>query len=106
GVPLLLLALLVELEQLAGAVLVFPGELDFGLAVELPVGGFDRQFVDPRRRHATSLALDCGSSVRDALFIFSNITTLGSALSSPIPQTGTNPLQRLRNLSAHATGRP
>ena len=51
GVPLLLLALGIELQQPGAVLVIFPGEGDVGVAVELPLGLLDRQGVAVTRRH-------------------------------------------------------
>ena len=51
GVPLLLLALLVEVQQVGRTGIVFPVEGDLGGAIELPVRDLDRELIDLLRRH-------------------------------------------------------
>ncbi len=51
GVPLLLLALFVEIQQIGGTGVILPIEGDFGGAIELPVRDLDRQLVNLLRRH-------------------------------------------------------
>ncbi len=50
-VPLLLLALGIELQQGLARLVVFPGEAGLGIAVELPLGLFDREHITVGRRH-------------------------------------------------------
>jgi hypothetical protein len=54
-VPLLLLALGIEPEQVVAAVLVLPGERGGGLAVDLPLGLLDGQAVEVGARHVLLL---------------------------------------------------
>ena len=51
GVPLLLLALVIELQQCRTLIIVLPGKASLGLAVELPLRLLDRQGVAVHRRH-------------------------------------------------------
>ena len=68
GIPLLLLALFVEVEQVGRAVVVFPVELDVGGAVELPVGDLDRQGIDTLGAHdgPSRAGVRCRCQVDDA----------------------------------------
>jgi hypothetical protein len=56
GVPLLLLALLVELQQVGRAVIVLPVEQDLRLAVEVPLRDVDRQLIEGLRGHGRSVS--------------------------------------------------
>src|SRR5688572_14917273 len=51
GIPLLLLALVIEREQLGALVLVLPGEHGLGLAVERPAGLLHRELVAVHGAH-------------------------------------------------------
>ena len=51
GVPLLLLALGIELQQGLPRLVVLPGKTSLGVAVELPFGLLDREHVAVGRRH-------------------------------------------------------
>ncbi len=51
GVPLLLLTLLVEIQQIGRAVLVFPVEGNLGGAIELPVRDLHGELINLLRRH-------------------------------------------------------
>ena len=59
-IPLLLLALAIEREQVGAAVLVFPGERGRGLAFHLPLGLLDGQAIEVGGRHALSLIVRSG----------------------------------------------
>src|SRR6185312_13407716 len=50
-VPLLPLALFVELQQPVAAVVVFPAKARLGVAVELPLGLLDGERIAEHRRH-------------------------------------------------------
>ncbi len=52
GVPLLLLALVVELQQRLAPVIIFPGEAGLDGALELPLRQLDWQRIAIHRRHA------------------------------------------------------
>src|SRR5687768_2510756 len=58
GIPLLLLALVVEREQLGALVLVLPREDGLRLAVERPAGLLDRQLVAVHGAHGSPPARD------------------------------------------------
>src|SRR5712691_4829369 len=51
-IPLLLLALVIQGEQLGAPVFVFPGERGLSLALEGPPGLLDRQLIAVHRGHA------------------------------------------------------
>src|SRR6516225_2393497 len=55
GVPLLLLALVVELQQRRARIVVFPSETGLALTVELPFCLLDRQRIAIHRRHRAPL---------------------------------------------------
>ena len=51
GVPLLLFALGIELQQGLPRLVVFPGKTSLGVAVELPLGLLDREHIAVGCRH-------------------------------------------------------
>ena len=53
-VPLLLLALGIELQQGFARLVVFPSKIGLGIAVELPLGLLDREHIAVGRRHRVS----------------------------------------------------
>src|SRR3989454_5854011 len=66
-IPLLLLALVIQGEQLGALVFVFPGERGLSLALESPPGLLDRQLIAVHRGHAVLLGRLSAESVVAAL---------------------------------------
>src|SRR3989442_2082184 len=66
-IPLLLLALVIQGEQLGALVFVFPGERGLSLALESPPGLLDRQLIAVHRGHAVLLGRLSTESVVAAL---------------------------------------
>src|SRR2546425_124308 len=66
-IPLLLLALVIQGEQLGALVFVFPGERGLSLALESPPGLLDRQLIAVHRGHAGLLGRLSTESVVAAL---------------------------------------